>query len=301
MDQSTKRKKLGSQVTSVYPVMEKLFMAVLYSSVFISFCGFALTIETYQLSNLPVSLSMAWFVFMATLFTYNLSSVQATLARFLYGNKSQGKSWVLRNRFALSVLGVVALLVAGFIYFYFNLKVNFWFVLHLAVISIGYTIPILYRARQARPLRKVPLLKVFLIAYVWAAVTVFFPLMDAGIEIWNEQALLLFARRFLFILALALLFDIRDYTYDQTTSILTVPGLIGVQKTKKLSLALLLLNSLLVIGSETGATLAALISGVLAAGIVVIFSAEYKKRVYYLLLADGAMLLHAGLVYLVNI
>lgn len=291
-----KRKTKG-----VMQMLEKLFIAVLYSSVFISFCGYALTIETYQLAELPISHAMGWFVFMATLFTYNLSSVQAELARFLYGRKSQGKSWVMRNRLALSVLGALGLLVAACIYFFYDLNLNFWFVVHLAIISIGYTVPILYRASKARPLRKVPLLKVFLIAYVWAAVTIFFPLMDSGMELWNEQALLLFVRRFLFILALALLFDIRDFTYDRTTRILTIPGLIGVRKTKLLSLGLLLLYATLVVATETGTTMAALILAAVGAAIVVVFSAEYKKRIYYLLLADGAMLLHAGLVYFVKV
>jgi 4-hydroxybenzoate polyprenyltransferase len=287
--------------TGILPELQKLLIVVLYSSIFISFCGFSLTVETYLLTNLPISLPMAWLVFMATLFTYNLSSVQAELARFIYGKKSQGKSWVMRNRFELSVLGTVSLMAATVIYFYFKLKVNFWFILHLAVISIAYTVPILYKARKAQPLRKVPLLKVFLIAYVWAAVTVFFPLLDAGIEIWEKQALLLFVRRFLFILALALLFDIRDYTYDRSTSILTVPGLIGVQQTKLLSLSLLLLYCILVATTETGAIQIALITGAVGAAAVVLFSTEYKKRVYYLVLADGAMLLHAGLVYFVKL
>jgi len=298
MNEGSKQRLKSS--AGIMQVLEELFMSVLYSSLFISFCGFALTIETYKLAALPVSLSMAWFVFMATLFTYNVSSVQAVLARFLYGKQSVGKSWVLRNRTALSGLGIAGILIAAVIYFYYNLNISFWFVLHLAIISVGYTVPILYRARKARPLRKIPLLKVFLIAYVWAAVTIFFPLMDAGMEVWNEQALLLFIRRFLFILALALLFDIRDYTYDRNTSILTIPGLIGVMKTKFLSLGLLLLYAVLAIMTETGATVTALLIGAAGAAIVVIFSAEYKKRVYYLLLADGAMLFHAALVYFVK-
>lgn len=125
--------------------------------------------------------------------------------------------------------------------------------------------------------------------------------MDAGLEVWNEQALLLFIRRFLFILALALLFDIRDFTYDRNTSILTIPGLIGVWKTKLLSLGLLVLYALLVLLTEaSGETITALLIGAAGAAIVVVFSAEYKKRVYYLLLADGAMLLHAGMVYILK-
>lgn len=175
MNRNIRTKEQEEDRTGIIAGLGKLFLAILYSSLFISFCAFALTIETYQLAELPISLSMAWFVFMATLFTYNLSSVQSEIARFLYGKRSAGKSWVMRNRKALSILGIAGILAAAFIYFYFSLNISFWFVLHLAIISVGYTVPILYRARKARPLRRVPLLKVFLIAYVWAAVTIFFP------------------------------------------------------------------------------------------------------------------------------
>lgn len=59
----------------------RLLEGLLYSSVFISCCAFALAVETYLLAGLPVSLPMAAFIFLATLFTYNLSSLQSILRR----------------------------------------------------------------------------------------------------------------------------------------------------------------------------------------------------------------------------
>ncbi|WP_018476155.1 UbiA prenyltransferase family protein [Pontibacter roseus] len=272
--------------------------ALLYSSVFISACAFCLTIETYLLTGTEVSIPMAIFVFLATLFTYNLSSVYQVLRRSTKKRERQSLPWSLRNREALALLGITSLVGAVVLYFVYGLRVDFWFVLLLALISVGYTVPLLYQQKRAKPLRSVPLLKVFLIAIVWSAVTVLFPLVDAGVEVWQQSVLLLWLRRMLFILALALLFDIRDYTYDRNTRTLTFPGLIGEGYTRLLSLLLLLFYLLLAITMERDGVLVSLVSSAVVAGLVVWNASENKPRIYYALLADGAMLVHFAFVYL---
>ncbi len=251
-----------------------------------------------MLASLKVSVPMAVFIFLATLFTYNLSSVQSILRRPRQKINHHSDSWVQRHKREMAILGLLSLASATWVYFAYDLRLNFWFVLHLAVISIGYTVPVVYKSKKVKPLRSVPLLKVFLIAYVWAVVTALFPLLNAGLPLWSEEAWMLFARRFLFILALALLFDIRDYTYDRHTNTLTFPGLIGVRNTKLLSMFLLLLYVGVAISTEDGATRVALLISGACAAVVVLLSSEHKPRVYYALLADGAMLLHAALIYL---
>ncbi|MCX2741941.1 hypothetical protein [Pontibacter anaerobius] len=278
--------------------LHQLLEGLLYSSVFISFCGFALTVETYLLARLPVSLPMAVFVFLATLFTYNLSSVQSILRHPSQRVNSQDPVWGQRHKKGLAVLGVLSISAAVVLYFWFDLRVNPWFLLHLALISIGYTVPVLYKRRRVKPLRSVPLLKVFLIAYVWAVVTAVLPLLDAGMEVWQPETVKFFLRRFLFILALALLFDIRDYTYDKGMNTLTFPGWIGVRNTKLFSLGLLLLYVLVLLSSESGLILWALVASAVGAAVIVWRSAVNRPRAYFAILADGAMLLHAGLVFL---
>lgn len=299
MKRSDTETTLNYSRSPVYSLLVRVLNGMLYSSVFISICAFALTIETYLLAELPVSVPMAVFIFLATLFTYNLSSIQSIVLRKQV--KHDPASWWHRHRKTMAIVGLLSVALATIVYFYFDLRLNFWFVLHLAIISIGYTIPIMYQKKSVQPLRRVPLLKVFLIAYVWAVVTAIFPLIDAGVDITDYSGLLLLLRRFLFILALALLFDIRDYTYDKHTRTLTVPGLIGVNYTKLLSLVLLLSYAAVVSISESGTIEMALIAAAVAAALVVWFSSELKPRVYFLLLADGAMLLHAALVCFVKI
>lgn len=287
-------KEIRTPDTSAIPVLiRRLVEALLYSSVFISGCAFFLTIETYLLTGIAVSMPIAIFVFLATLFIYNTSSIQRTWRGWIAIGSE--RAWGIRYQKQLAAVAMLSLVGAITIYFVYGLRINFWLVLLLALISIGYTVPLLFR--RVKPLRSVPLLKVFLIALVWSAVTVMFPLVDAGVEI-EAGALLLWARRFLFILALALLFDIRDYTYDRNTRTLTFPGLIGENYTRFLSLALLLLYLLLIIYTENGPVLVGLVSATLVAGLVVWHASEEKPRIYYALLADGAMLVHFAFVYL---
>jgi hypothetical protein len=274
--------------------LRALVEALLYSSVFISICAFGLTVETYLLTGMEVSLPMAGFVFLATLFTYNISSVQRTWRGWRSGDALQ--PWGIRYQRQLTLLALLSLGGALTLFFVYGLRVNLWFVLVLALISVGYTVPLFFPG--VKPLRSVPLLKVFLIALVWSAVTVLFPLVDAGAAIGSAPVLLLWLRRFLFILALALLFDIRDYTYDRRTRTLTFPGLLGEGYTRLLSLGILLLYLVLTVWMEEGRVLLGLLSGTLVAALIVWNASEEKPRIYYALLADGAMLVHFAFVYL---
>jgi 4-hydroxybenzoate polyprenyltransferase len=291
------RQEIRTEITekgnAIPALIKRAVEALLYSSVFISGCAFFLTIETYLLTGIAVSVPMALFVFLATLFTYNMSSVQRTLRGWRAGGDKL--PWGIRHQKQLAVLALLSLAGAITLYLVYELRINFWFVLLLALISVGYTVPLLLS--HVKPLRSVPLLKVFLIALVWSAVTVLFPLVDAGVGI-EAGVLLLWARRFLFILALALLFDIRDYTYDRTTRTLTFPGLIGEGYTRLLSLGLLCLYLLLVISTEQGRVMIGLVSATLLAGLIVWNASEEKPRIYYALLADGALLVHFAFVYL---
>lgn len=283
----------------VIPGLFGILEVLLYSNVFISVCAFFLTVETYLLAGLKVSLPMATFIFLAALFTYNVSSIMSVVRNPLQPVAREGQPWSQRNKKVLAVIGSLSLGGAIGIFLFYKLNINTWVILHLGLLSIGYTVPVIYKKKSIAPLRSVPLLKVFLITYVWAAVTAVLPLMEAGQGIWNESVLEVFFRRFLFIGALALLFDIRDYSYDKQKKTLTIPGLIGIANTKLLSLGLLLIYMLFTTSVAGGSLLFALILSAVFAGLVVAFSSENKPRLYYALLADGAMLLHAGLVYAV--
>ncbi|PKF73892.1 hypothetical protein [Chryseobacterium sp. PMSZPI] len=83
-------------------------------------------------------------------------------------------------------------------------------------------------------IRKIPLLKVFYVGLVWALVNCWLTLPEFNLPI--------FLISFFFITALVLPFDIRDMNSDMVK---TFPMLIGVQNTKYIAYALVLMSSLI--------------------------------------------------------
>lgn len=275
----------------------RILDVILYSNLFISVCAAGLVWETYLLSGIPPSVRLMGMVFFATLFLYNADS----LLPYKYEQDvpvTPRLAWIRNNRLVLMSVSVASALCAATLYFTATFDLSFWFMLHLAVVAGLYSVPVLPEREGYIPLRDVPLLKVFLIAYVWSAVTVQLPQMEAGKDLFAPDSLVLFIRRVLFIFALTLVFDIRDVEKDKITGTLTFPGKWGVLPTKRVATGALLLFALLLpshIG--WGARIGLGLSGV-GAALVVWNAHENRSPYYFLILADGMMLVQALLVWI---
>lgn len=99
----------------------------------------------------------------------------------------------------------------------------------LGTVSILY--PLNFRVRgRSYGLRSVPFAKIFLIALVWAGISVWVPLREMGFpltEHWTR-----FAFHFIFILFITLPFDIADVDTDQQNDLRTLPGWLGIGTAK---------------------------------------------------------------------
>lgn len=279
--------------------LKKIIDFLFYGSFFIAACAFALVWETYLLLPAVPTFRLAALVFFATLFLYNADAILP----YKFNQQevlTAKKLWLLRHRTVLAVVVLVSFCGAAFLFFLAHQQVNFWFLLHLGLLSGIYSLPLFPGKEKKKPLRDVPLLKVFLIAYVWASVTVVLPALQAGETVWNENILLLFARRFLFIFALTLLFDIRDHTKDKLTGTRTFPGLIGIRNTKLLSLGALAVFAALVPFGLNPAQQAGLWFSAAAAAVVVLAAREDRPDYFFAGVVDGMMLLQFLVVYLLQ-
>ncbi|MBC3540557.1 hypothetical protein ACFSC6_11765 [Rufibacter sediminis] len=280
-------------------VPQKVLDFILYSNMFISLCAAALVGETYLLSGIPISLRLGAMVFFATLFVYNADS----LLPYKFNQDvplTPRLEWVKSNRLELIFMAVGSALCAIFLYWTAIFELNFWFLLHLLVIAGLYSVPVVPEGERFIPLRDIPYLKVFLIAYVWTAITVQLPLTEVGHDLFSSDSLILFVRRFLFLFALTLVFDIRDINKDKLTQTVTFPTRWGVQNTKKLALVFLFLFVLLVpAGTVLHMRIALGLAGV-AAALVVWNAHEYRSPYYFMLLTDGMMMLQFLLVWLLT-
>jgi len=92
-------------------------------------------------------------------------------------------------------------------------------------------------------IRNIPFLKIFLISFTWSYVTLLLPALYYDIQL-DYFLLSSFFERFLFVLAIAIPFDIRDYNSDK---IRTFPNTIGIINSKIFAWFCLLLIQILLI------------------------------------------------------
>ncbi len=259
-------------------------------------CGLALTFETYLLANLDPDWRVLLLVFLATLFLYNLDNLlpyKTAQVQLL----SERKKWLIAYRKFLKRIVFISGAAALILFILLLPQIPFTFILPVFLVSILYSLPVLKGRQGWFPLRDVPFLKVFLIAGVWAAITVWLPLLVAGKGISFSAEGLLILRRFLFIFALTLLFDIRDIQKDALANTLTFPVKFGTVFTKILSVAALLVFMGLVFFQETGAIRWALEASAIISGLVVLATTEKRPDHFFALFADGMMMVQFLLVF----
>ncbi|WBA41483.1 UbiA family prenyltransferase [Hymenobacter canadensis] len=270
--------------------------AVLYSSTWLALAALGLTWATFLAWQVAMLPRLGLLIFAATLFLYNIDSVLPY--KFRQQQQLSGrKRWMLAHRRSMLVLALGALAVAGGLFLADGWQRLTWFLSHLTAISLLYSLPLLQWRGRWWALRDLPLLKVFLIAYVWAAVTVWVPALALGREPAAPPVLLVFAQRFLFILALAFVFDIRDYTKDRLMGTRTFPGVFGVQATKYVALAALVLANLLPPVPPSVAQLVVLSAPSVAGAALIWHAHESRPDYYFALFTDGVMLLQFLAVY----
>jgi 4-hydroxybenzoate polyprenyltransferase len=84
-------------------------------------------------------------------------------------------------------------------------------------------------------------LKIFVIAFVWATVTVILPVLSGDTEAFTSINFLIeFVQRLVFVVALTLPFDIRDIRFD-THQLGTIPQMIGIKQSRILGVVMLTL------------------------------------------------------------
>lgn len=154
--------------------------------------------------------------------------------------KAEKHQWVMNNLKLFYTM--TGLSVLGFIIAISQAKLEVLVVLlPLAFLTLFYTLPIAKKKSGYLRLRDVPCLKIFLISFVWSAVTVYLPVVQKGIEVNNLHLGLIFLERFLFVFAITIPFDIRDMVADRMEGIKTIPLIFGVQNSMRITKILIVI------------------------------------------------------------
>ncbi len=193
-----------------------------------------LTLET----QVQMGLRLQWqaymsLIFFATLFDYNLHRLVTitTKKELLTSVKHQ---WVGKNRklfygmLVFSMLGLIVALTQTKIAVLIGMA-------PLALLTIFYTLPFVKQNKYFFRLRDIPLLKIFLIAFVWSVVTIYLPLISQEQTIYDDTVGFMLLERFLFIFAITIPCDIRDMKADTEDGIKTIPLLFGTRHSIRLA------------------------------------------------------------------
>ncbi|MBW3544558.1 MAG: UbiA family prenyltransferase [Bacteroidetes bacterium] len=208
-------------------------------------------------------------------------------ARSALQNPAASASWYQQHKTSIKLL--LLLCSVAFLISVFFIRWQAVAVLaFLGVLSLLYNIPDQYLHKHHQSIRSVPLLKIFVIAFVWASIGSWLPYHWSGGH-W-QAALWLFVAQFCFIMAITLPFDIRDYQQDEDSRLLTIPGIIGIRNTRWLAVCFLLLH-LVIMLMFFGHTLVATLLFVAASAPLLVYAHCNRPYWYFTGLLDGLILL----------
>jgi 4-hydroxybenzoate polyprenyltransferase len=177
----------------------------------------------------------------------------------------------------------------------------------LAVISFCYSLPLFTLSGKKFGLRNIPGLKQFLITLVWTMSSVLLPVMESLhahlSTISLRDVTILLAKRFLFIGALTMPFDIRDIFHDYNLGLKTIPVIYGEKKAYLFcQIVLIGYVVLLFLFRNNGFNndfFALTITAVIA-GWLIFHSTIEKNDYYYFFYVDGVLILQYLLLVLFN-
>jgi 4-hydroxybenzoate polyprenyltransferase len=291
------------------PIIREVVNFFLFGNFFISFCTLALLYTTYYYAGIDIHLdSLSIFVFSATFFQYNLHRLLIT--RKHDGDDHPTVVWSRRHPFVLTMLCVVSGGVALNTLFHLERSVVNALI-PLGLISIFYELPLVnWHGKRVR-LRNLWYFKTIMLVLTWTFVTVLLPFLEyendsviyPAHNVYSTLFVLLFLKRLLFMIALAIVFDIRDFDYDRRDNVKTIPVMFGIVRARRVIFILMAMIALV------GVTQIVLIEGFNIAHIAVnlLFpviayylinqSLRYPTDYFYSIFVDGIMCLELLLLF----
>ncbi len=277
----------------------------LFTNIFLAASVTSLVFETSYLLTVKISdWSYPAFLFSATLFLYCFHRIYPFRKEESRSPLAIRHLWIKKN-FSLFYLILIASALCTIYLLIFSIPFRVVVsLLPIAFISLGYTIPFIpWKGKWIR-FRDIPGIKIFLISLVLSLTTVLLPVMAFSrlTSLIDPPFLFIFIRRFFFIFAITIPFDIRDMDYDRKKGTSTIPLILGTFRAKQLSFLAL---GLFVVATLTQyfwlqdiskAYLMALCISALVSGGVIRY-ADFKRRDYYYgFYLEGMMLLQSLLI-----
>ncbi len=207
-------------------VLSRVFAFYINSSIHVAFAVVALLAITVMEYNLTIPIELWVFVFLGALTSYNFVKYAKVAGLHHRSLTNSLKTIQIFSAVCFALLGFIA----------FQLSINTLLVsAGFALATFFYAVPFV----KNKNLRRLSGIKIFVVALVWAGVTVVVPVVASEVH-FSGDLLLTFFQRILIVIALILPFEIRDVPYD-AKNLKTVPHKVGVKATKLIGEGVLLL------------------------------------------------------------
>lgn len=198
-------------------VIRNLLDVLIDGSILVGASVAALQIITLDNLDIGVHENLIYFSFFGSIFAYNfikyLNEFKATRGKFESGNLQ-----------LILVITVITGLMSGFYFVELSDSVKMLTLIPLGL-TVFYTIPIFKNT-----LRTLSGLKIYVISFCWAFVTVLLLAIDWEV-FFDSNVWVTFAQRFIFIFALMIPFELRDMDSDDM-NLKTIPQRFGIKKSK---------------------------------------------------------------------
>lgn len=261
-----------------------------------SLCAVAQALLTFHLIGSKPVFPVLGLLFTSTLGIYNFCIL---ITRPAKPQRSPYKRvrWFFAHYRLMVTFTIVSLLSLIPLFFIITTESKI-LLIFLSILSFGYGLPLFTVGDHKFGLRNIPGLKPFLITLVWTMSCVLFPVLESMhnhlTDISMRDTTILIAKRFLFIGALTIPFDIRDLFDDRKVGLKTIPVVWG-EKNAYLFCQVLLAGYivLMFLFKQNGFSLDffALTLTMFLTGWLIFKSAWEKNEYYYFFYMDGVLIL----------
>lgn len=208
---------------------------IIFSDIYITLGSTSFAFVNASLLGIPILQFVPLLILIAsaTMFIYQFS--RWTFFQRLIAEQSKDRLyyWMEDHKFLVKFLMFASVIVGMVSVFYIKRETLFTLIV-LGMISFLYNLKIPLSGEKGWSLRKVPFVKIFTIAFVWASMSVLLPWIEMFGCSFEWEMLNLWCLQFLFILVITLPFDINDITVDEKEGVKTIPIALGIGKTKRL-------------------------------------------------------------------
>ncbi|WP_310992797.1 hypothetical protein [Aequorivita marina] len=259
-------------------LLKRSFAFYINSSVHVALAVLSLLAITVMEYNLTIPFELWAFVFLGSLTGYNF--VKYAKVAGLHHRRLTSSLKVIQ------VFSAVAFLLLLPIAYRLSINV-LWVTAAFGLATFFYAVPFI----RHKNLRNFSGVKIFVVGFVWAGVSVIVPFVASKTPI-SGDVMLTFFQRILIVVALILPFEIRDVPYD-SLNLKTLPQQFGICNTKILGEFILLLCFVCEFFKENSQIpyIASLLIFCLVLGLVLIICRPDQKRYFSSFLVEGLPIL----------